>query len=187
VTVGQSYERIKRQASSAPDAAGVSEDADQVAVAPLVDQAHGKFRLKALITKHAASFKGSSIVKTALRAQVVSKEESAFAQTGEIAAKPPHSRTEAEVNTLYDWLLGCSAYFRKHARAPGLELCRFLTIETFKQGDFVFKMGEFGDKVYIVRSGEFHARIHATFVNAFTRGSAFGEWAALQKEPRSAT
>ncbi len=42
-----------------------------------MDTPHGKYRLKGLITKHAASFKGG-VAQVALRAMVVSRDEQAF-------------------------------------------------------------------------------------------------------------
>ena len=70
---------------------------------------------------------------------------------------------------------------------PGNPFAKFLT--HYKQGDFVFKMGEDGDEMYIIQSGKIaiQKRIagKANTLNLLEKGDFFGEMSILERLPRT--
>ena len=60
-------------------------------------------------------------------------------------------------------------------------------VEAYKAGDVIFREGETGEKMYIVRSGEIEVAVHGVGVETVGRGRVFGEMALIDGSPRSAT
>jgi CRP/FNR family transcriptional regulator, cyclic AMP receptor protein len=64
--------------------------------------------------------------------------------------------------------------------------------ENYKAGDFIFSEGEIGFHFYIIESGEVHIFTknqsgHHIVVAKLESGESFGEFALLDKQPRSAS
>jgi len=60
-------------------------------------------------------------------------------------------------------------------------------VETFKTGDTVFRAGDAGRRMYVVRSGEVVLLVQDRPVETVGRGGVVGEMALVDDAPRSAT
>src|SRR3954451_5390906 len=74
-----------------------------------------------------------------------------------------------------------------------LESLRQVTRErTYGMGETIFKQGDAGDGIYVVKGGEIHIAVVASsgelrVVSKLGPGELFGEMAVLDSDPRSAT
>ena len=59
--------------------------------------------------------------------------------------------------------------------------------EYFESGDFVFREGDVGDRMYVVVSGEVEVLREGERLAVFVEGDYFGEMAVISDEPRNAT
>ena len=59
-------------------------------------------------------------------------------------------------------------------------------IETRQPGDYIFRVGEAGKLMYVVKSGEVYVKVHGTVVETVGAGNLLGEMALLDNAPRSA-
>jgi len=58
---------------------------------------------------------------------------------------------------------------------------------TFAQGSPIFRTGEPGDFVYVVKSGEVDIEVGDRLIETIRPGGIFGEMALISDEPRSAS
>lgn len=71
-------------------------------------------------------------------------------------------------------------------------VAKVLEEENFSEGDMVFRLGDFGEHMYIVQSGKVGISIkenepQSNFVCVMQSGDCFGEMGLLDEQPRSAT
>lgn len=59
-------------------------------------------------------------------------------------------------------------------------------VEARQPGDYIFKVGEAGKLMYVVKSGEVHVKVHGKVVETVSAGNLLGEMALLDSGPRSA-
>ena len=59
-------------------------------------------------------------------------------------------------------------------------------IEIYQPGDYIFKVGEVGKLMYVVKSGEVQIKVHDAVVETVVTGNLLGEMALLDNAPRSA-
>jgi CRP/FNR family transcriptional regulator, cyclic AMP receptor protein len=59
--------------------------------------------------------------------------------------------------------------------------------KTFHTGDVIFKEGDRGDQMYVVKAGNVELRVVGQTVETLESGDILGEMAMLDNEPRSAT
>jgi len=60
------------------------------------------------------------------------------------------------------------------------------SVELRQPGEYIFKVGEMGKLMYVVKSGEVQIRVHDVVVETVTAGNLLGEMALLDSSPRSA-
>jgi len=60
-------------------------------------------------------------------------------------------------------------------------------VRTFKPGDVIFKAGDPGDELYIVRKGKVAIQLGNRTLAELGEGEVFGEMALIDAGPRSAT
>jgi CRP/FNR family transcriptional regulator, cyclic AMP receptor protein len=58
---------------------------------------------------------------------------------------------------------------------------------TFAAGETIFREGEYGDELYVVRSGNVQIRVADRVIETLGEHSIFGELALIDDAPRSAT
>jgi CRP/FNR family cyclic AMP-dependent transcriptional regulator len=58
---------------------------------------------------------------------------------------------------------------------------------TFAVGETIFEEGQFGDKMYIIQEGTVEIYAHGKLVETAQTGTAIGEMALIDNEPRSAS
>ncbi len=79
-------------------------------------------------------------------------------------------------------------YIFKHFSEPKLiSLSTILVKEKFKEGEYIFKEGEPGDKFYLILSGRVQISKNEQMIRDLEAGSCFGEMALIKQENRSAT
>lgn len=59
-------------------------------------------------------------------------------------------------------------------------------VETRQPGDYIFRVGEIGNLMYVVKSGEVQIKVHDAVVETVVAGNLLGEMALLDNAPRSA-
>mmetsp|Transcript_15234 Transcript_15234/g.37159 ORF Transcript_15234/g.37159 Transcript_15234/m.37159 type:complete len:746 (+) Transcript_15234:95-2332(+) len=67
------------------------------------------------------------------------------------------------------------------------KLASNLTEESFKKGDTVFRMGDPGNKLYIIKEGEVDVMVGSKQIDHLYQGNFFGERALMDDKPRMAT
>lgn len=60
------------------------------------------------------------------------------------------------------------------------------SVELHQPGEYIFKVGETGKLMYVVKSGEVQIKVHDVVVETVTAGNLLGEMALLDSSPRSA-
>ncbi|MBW2486408.1 MAG: cyclic nucleotide-binding domain-containing protein [Deltaproteobacteria bacterium] len=65
-------------------------------------------------------------------------------------------------------------------------LALYVKIETFEEGDTIFKEGDAGTAMYVVEKGQVEIRKKDKTLSFFTKGSIFGEMALFENAQRSA-
>lgn len=68
-----------------------------------------------------------------------------------------------------------------------VEICKLMRKEKYEAKSVIFKEGETGDKLYLIKSGIVKVYKNSNFIRELEEGSCFGEIALLVNEPRSAT
>lgn len=120
----------------------------------------------------------------------------------------PELRSEDNINDIVDFVKDVK-FFTKLTSLQQRALCRTMTLEEFGARDFIFKNGEYGDKFYIILTG--NVGVHIPALDAcpngihngdeecdcpvktketivfLERGMGFGELALQSDQPRSAT
>jgi len=59
--------------------------------------------------------------------------------------------------------------------------------EHYASSQNIFKEGEPGNKMYVVKEGEVELSVHGKLVASIGKGGIFGEMALIDSKPRSAT
>ena len=62
-----------------------------------------------------------------------------------------------------------------------------MKIKSFKENEVIFREGEIGDKLYMIKSGRVRVFTNNKYMRELSEGSCFGEVALLLDEPRTAT
>lgn len=115
----------------------------------------------------------------------------------EACSLPSHERTEHHIDNLMAFVKD-SMVVQKLDLLAQRALCRTMTLETFSPREFVFQMGEIGNKFYIILTGNVSVkRPHKNAENKHAwemetvvfldAGMGFGELALQNNDPRSAT
>jgi CRP-like cAMP-binding protein len=66
------------------------------------------------------------------------------------------------------------------------ELSEVVASQTVAAGEFVFRKGDVGEDLYVVRAGQLQAKIGAQVIESFDSLDFFGELSVVDREPRSA-
>lgn len=77
--------------------------------------------------------------------------------------------------------------FRDTSDSRLIEICKLMHKEKYEAKSIIFKEGEMGDKLYLIKSGKVKVYKNSNFIRELEEGSCFGEIALLVNEPRSAT
>jgi len=71
---------------------------------------------------------------------------------------------------------------------PGISIFRSTTeFESVPAGQAIFREGEPGDVMFVVKEGEVDIIVHGTVIDTIGPGGLIGEMALIDKQPRSAT
>ena len=68
-----------------------------------------------------------------------------------------------------------------------IEICKIMKKEKFTPSQTIFKEGEYGDKLYLIKKGIVDVYKSEKFIRQLSEGGCFGELSLLINEPRSAT
>lgn len=66
-------------------------------------------------------------------------------------------------------------------------LASIATEEAFREGETIFREGDPGDALFVLREGEVEIRKGESLVHVCSPGESFGTWAILHRKPRLAT
>ena len=80
-----------------------------------------------------------------------------------------------------------TALFRNTSDNLLVKICMLMSKEKYKINDIVFKEGELGDKLYLIKKGKVKVSKNNKYIREIEQGNCFGELALLVNEPRSAT
>lgn len=103
--------------------------------------------------------------------------------------KPPESRTLREIGDLQE-LVRHVEFFKALEPVVREEMCRVMEIQYFTSGEIVFRKGDPGKYFYVILRGSVSIHVTADLsiaANFLEAGTAFGELALVNDEPRSAT
>ena len=119
-----------------------------------------------------------------------------FDQIKEIIQIPSSLRTKSQLKSLSIYMSNLS-FFKIHIAPTGEDIvrksCEYLQYEFFTCNSFICKIGDPGDKFYVIIQGEVKVLIKPSdssdLVEAATlgQGSSFGEYALLYNQPRIAS
>lgn len=59
--------------------------------------------------------------------------------------------------------------------------------EQFSAGANIFREGEHGDRMYVVKDGDVELSVHGKVISTVSKGGIIGEMVLIDKKPRSAT
>ena len=68
-----------------------------------------------------------------------------------------------------------------------LDLFKYEKGQPFPKGHVIFKEGDPGVHLYVVKAGKVDLKVHDKIVHTFSEGELFGEMALIDHEKRSAT
>lgn len=68
-----------------------------------------------------------------------------------------------------------------------LDLFKYEKGQPFAKGTVVFKEGDPGTHMYVVKAGKVDLKIHDKTIHTFSEGELFGEMALIEHDKRSAT
>ena len=77
--------------------------------------------------------------------------------------------------------------FKETASHKLLDIVNLMKIKDFKENEIIFREGEIGDKLYMIKSGRVKVFSKNQYLRELGEGSCFGEVALLLDEPRTAT
>lgn len=75
-----------------------------------------------------------------------------------------------------------------HGKRTSLALLRYEDhFKSLKKGEAIFKQGDLGDTMFVIRAGTVELQVSGRTVETLHRGDFMGEMALVDSEPRSAT
>ena len=77
--------------------------------------------------------------------------------------------------------------FKETASHKLVDIVLLMKIKNYKENDIIFKEGEIGDKLYMIKSGRVKVFTNNRYIRELGEGSCFGELALLLDRPRTAT
>ena len=77
--------------------------------------------------------------------------------------------------------------FKETASHKLVDIVMLMKIKNFKENEVIFREGEIGDKLYMIKSGRVKVFSKNKYMRELGEGSCFGEVALLLDEPRTAT
>ena len=77
--------------------------------------------------------------------------------------------------------------FKETASHKLVDIVMLMKIKNYKENEIIFKEGEIGDKLYMIKSGRVRVFTENKYMRELGEGSCFGEVALLLDEPRTAT
>ena len=77
--------------------------------------------------------------------------------------------------------------FKETASHKLVDIVMLMKIKNFKDKEIIFKEGEIGDKLYMIKSGRVKVFTNNRYMRELGEGSCFGEVALLLDKPRTAT
>ena len=77
--------------------------------------------------------------------------------------------------------------FKETASHKLVDIVLLMKIKNYKESDIIFKEGEIGDKLYMIKSGRVKVFTNNRYIRELGEGSCFGELALLLDRPRTAT
>jgi CRP-like cAMP-binding protein len=113
-----------------------------------------------------------------------------------ILSKPYGSRTNEDLKEIGSYISNIKFFNNlKENRSVFNECCMYINYEFFHEGDYIFHLGDIGDKFYILIQGEASVivpvktdnKIEMKEVFVYSDGSSFGEVALQEQKPRTAT
>jgi CRP-like cAMP-binding protein len=78
-------------------------------------------------------------------------------------------------------------FFAQLGEEDLLAIVENVTMDYFQAGHTIFKEGEAGDKMYVIKSGQVEVLRNGAQINTLKENSFFGEMALVSDEPRNAT
>lgn len=130
-----------------------------------------------------------------------------FRPVRDACALPPEQRTEEHISEIFMHVRNVK-FFQKLKHEQQKALCRAMTLETFEARDIITRIGDVGDKFYVVISGSVAVQVPSSTapcphnihddkctcpdrpletVVFLEKGMGFGELALQSDQPRSAT
>ncbi len=71
---------------------------------------------------------------------------------------------------------------------PRINIFRHAKVtQPYRAGDEIFREGDIGDSMYVVREGSVNIVVHGKIVDSVDSGGLIGEMALIDKQPRSAS
>ena len=77
--------------------------------------------------------------------------------------------------------------FKETASHKLVDIVMLMKITNFKENEVIFREGEIGDKLYMIKSGRVKVFTKNKYIRELGEGACFGEVALLLDEPRTAT
>jgi CRP-like cAMP-binding protein len=112
-----------------------------------------------------------------------------------ILNKPSNSRTGEDIREIAAQIYNIKFFESLRENKPVFgECCAYLTYECFGPDEFIFKLGDYGDKFYILIQGEVSVLVPVKSdsmemkeIIKFKSGSSFGDLALIDNKPRAAS
>ena len=89
--------------------------------------------------------------------------------------------------------LEASEFFKDLEKSEIEKIAGLCQVETYKPGEYVFRQGDFGDKLYVIaegrifleRSADLDTRKGSIVIGILGKGRVFGCWSTLLDEPHN--
>lgn len=78
-------------------------------------------------------------------------------------------------------------FFAQLGEEDLLSIVENVTMDYFQAGHTIFKEGELGDKMYVIKSGQVEVLRNNAQISILKENDFFGEMALVSEEPRNAT
>lgn len=112
-----------------------------------------------------------------------------------ILSKPSAVRTAEDIKKISNYMYDIKFFASiRDNKTVFQECCLYITCEHFNQDRFVFKIGDYGDKFFILVDGQVSILVpigsseqHLKEIMVLKSGSSFGDLALIEDKPRSAT